>query len=71
MALHRLWKVKIISVIHAGLTQGMEMLQNILYSLAPSIRAASRMASGMALTINCRIRNTPKVPASAGSKIDQ
>ena len=35
----------------------------ILYSLAPSIRAASSVESGIDATINCRTRKTPIVVA--------
>ena len=62
--------MKIVSVIHAGLTDGMMNFQKIVNSLAPSMRAASSISSGIVI-MNWRIRNTPKLPASTGSSSDQ
>ncbi|MMZ70033.1 hypothetical protein D1872_329860 [compost metagenome] len=50
----------------AGFTLGITMLQNIRYSLAPSILAASSSASGIC-SMNCFIRKSPSENASDGT----
>ena len=67
---HRSRKVKIASVIQAGLTRGITMRQKMVNSPAPSMRAASSISSGI-VVMNCRIRKTPKLPARTGSSRDQ
>ena len=63
--------MKITRVSQAGFTAGMAMEKKVRYSLAPSMRAASSTASGMADSMNCIIRKTPKVLASGGSSSAQ
>ena len=60
---HKLVKAKMVRVSHAGRTPGSTIFEKILYSLAPSILAASRVESGIDATINCRTRKTPIVVA--------
>lgn len=60
---HKLPKENMIIVIHTGLLEGMIMLQNITFSLAPSILADSIMESGNAIKF-CRIKYNPRGKAS-------
>ena len=62
---------KMISVIHAGLTIGIAIVQKILFSDAPSSLADSRTESLTEVSINCFIRYSPRVEAKVGTMTAQ